>query len=238
MTARRLGILGGTFDPIHCGHVEAARAAESALRLTEVLVIPSSFPPHRPQPLASSYHRFAMVALAMARHARWRTSDMELRESGVSFTASTLDRLHAEGYAATELFFIVGADAFDEIESWRDYPAILDRAHFAVVSRAGVIASEAPRRLPGLASRMVVADGAAPSSLQTTSIFLIDAPTADVSSTAIRSRRGARLSIAGLVSDDVQQYIDRHGLYTEAAPDANDDRVRTNVAAGRLHEQN
>ena len=117
MMARRLGLLGGTFDPIHCGHVDAARAADSALGLTGLLIVPSYLPPHRPQPVASGYHRFAMAALVAAGRASWRASDLELQSAAPSYTTSTLDRLHAAGYAPTELFFVVGADAFAEIES-------------------------------------------------------------------------------------------------------------------------
>src|SRR5881392_2574236 len=155
MIARRLGILGGTFDPIHGGHVDAARAVESALRLTDMLIVTSHIPPHRPQPFASPYHRFAMVALVVAEHSRWRASDLELRAAAPSYTSCTLDRLHAAGYRPTELFFIVGADAFGEIESWRDYPSIFDRAHFAVVSRPGFVVADLARRLPALAPRMI-----------------------------------------------------------------------------------
>lgn len=237
MIARRLGILGGTFDPIHAGHVDAARAAESTLGLTEVLIVTSHTPPHRPQPLASPYHRFAMVALVVAERSRWRASDLELGAAAPSYTSCTLDRLLAVGYFPTELFFIVGADAFAEIESWRDYPSIFDRAHFAVVSRPGLRVADLARRLPALAPRMIPVSNVAVAS-GATSIFLIDVPTADVSSTAIRSRRAAGESIAGLVPSAVRQHIEQHGLYVDAPQDANATGVRVNPAAGRLHGQN
>src|ERR1041384_2515705 len=112
---RRLGILGGTFDPIHCGHVDLAAAAERALGLSAVLIVPSNVPPHRPQPIASSFHRFAMVALAITRRDRWRASDLELRGEPPSYTSITLARLHRDGYAAADLYFLIGADAFGEI---------------------------------------------------------------------------------------------------------------------------
>ncbi len=136
--ARRVGILGGTFDPIHCGHLDAGAAAQAALDLEELLVLPSNIPPHRPQPVASSYHRFAMVALAIAGRRGWRALDLELREDGRSYTSDSLHTLHGQGFNAQELFFVTGADAFLEIATWKNYPAVLDLAHFAVISRRGV----------------------------------------------------------------------------------------------------
>jgi nicotinate-nucleotide adenylyltransferase len=198
MTARRIGILGGTFDPIHCGHIDVARAAEEALGLTRLFLITSNVPPHRAAPVASSYHRFAMVALAVSNRPTWFASDVELRSAAPSYTSTTLRRFHGEGYAPSELFFLIGADAFAEIETWRDYPQILDFAQFAVVSRPGFPVAEVRNRLPSLADR----------------ILAIDAPTADVSATAIRQRIAAGDSIAGLVPPAVRQHIERHGLYT------------------------
>ena len=230
MTAtRRVGILGGTFDPMHCGHLDVGGAAQRALDLAEILVLPSHIPPHRPQPAASSYHRFAMVALGIAGRTGWRAVDLELREAARSYTSDTLQRLHQEGFAAQELFFLTGADAFVEIATWKNYPALLDLAHFAVVSRRGVPVGELPARLPALADRMRVVDEAtvrlkAGTTYDTygvgdalgTFIFLIDAPTADVSATAIRRARARRESIAGLVPPAVQQHIERHALYEDA----------------------
>lgn len=234
MTIRRVGILGGTLDPIHCGHLDLGRAAELALQLTDVIVVPSSAPPHRAQPVASSYHRFAMAALAVLGRPHWRASDLELLAAAPSYTAATLERMHEAGYAATELFFLVGVDAFTDIATWKEYPAILDRAHFAVVSRPGMMATDLPGRLPALASRMV-APAAGSLAAGRPSIFLIDARTADVSSTAIRSRRGVGLSIAGLVPLAVQQHIEQHGLYTTTAAEADATGDRRRGAAGRLH---
>jgi nicotinate-nucleotide adenylyltransferase len=229
MTARRVGILGGTFDPVHCGHLDAAQAAETALRLTEVAAVPVNIPPHRPQPVASSYHRFAMVAAAIAGRPRWYASDLELRVLSPSFTTGTLQRLRDLGFAPTELFFIIGADAFAEIETWKDFPGILDRAHFAVVSRPGWAAPSLGARLPALRARMTL--DAALAERSEPLIFLIDAPTADVSSTAIRRRLAEGASISGLVPPSVAQYIEQHGPYGAGA-----DRHRT-PQADRLHGQ-
>ena len=155
MTApRRVGILGGTFDPIHCGHLDAGAAAQTALDLEELLILPSNIPPHRPQPVASSFHRFAMVALAIAGRRGWRALDLELREDGRSYTSDSLQSLHDRGFTAQELFFVTGADAFLEIATWKNYPAVLNLAHFAVIARRGIPVGDLPARLPALANRM------------------------------------------------------------------------------------
>src|SRR5919108_3609672 len=112
----RIGILGGTFDPIHCGHLEAATAARDALNLTQVMIVPSHAPPHRSDPpVASPFHRFAMAALAVNGVAGLIASDDELIAAGRSYTANTLDRLRSTGWAASQIFFIIGADAFAEV---------------------------------------------------------------------------------------------------------------------------
>ena len=236
MTTRRIGLLGGTFDPIHCGHLDVGSAAESALGLTQIVLIAANIPPHRPQPVASSYHRFAMVALAIGGHERWRASDLELGIGSPSFTTGTLQTFHDRGVAATELFFLMGADAFAEIESWKDFPAILDRAHFAVVSRPGFPVTEMPARLPALARRMTRSSEVG--TRGTPAIFLIDAPTADVSATAIRQRSARGESIAGLVPPAVRQHIERHALYSTSKPGVSggfSSETHRTPAAGRLH---
>jgi nicotinate-nucleotide adenylyltransferase len=235
MSLKRVGVLGGTFDPIHKGHLDAGRAVQRALGLSEMFVVTASTPPHR-TPVASSYHRFAMVALAVAGLENWRASDLELGLDGPSFTTDTLQRFHQIGFAAAELFFVIGVDAFVEIETWRDYPAILERAHFAVVSRARFDVEALAARLPRLAHRMVQPERPAAAGLREGPlIFLINAQTADVSSTAIRQRRAAGESIAGLVPPMVEQHIERHGLYSLTETDRRPENAGQTSAAGRLH---
>jgi nicotinate-nucleotide adenylyltransferase len=236
MTARRIGLLGGTFDPIHTGHLDLATAAHAALDLTRILVVPANVPPHRPKPITSSFHRFAMVALAVAGREGWRASDLELRHEAPSYTATTLHRFRARGYHPTELFFLIGADAFADIATWRDYPHLLDRAHFVAVSRPGCPVGDLPGRLPALASRMVrVTPGSAlPDS---PSIFLIDGATSDISSTAIRARLSTGDAIDGMVDPRVQQHIEQHGLYRSPTPDRRSTLGKADPSAGRLHGQ-
>src|SRR5262249_35434785 len=161
--------------------------------------------PHREPPIASGYHRFAMVALAIAGRKGWRALDLELLNLDPSYTSTSLRRLHADGFSPGDLFFIVGADAFTEIETWNDYPALLDSANFAVVSRPGIAAAGLTARLPALAARMRE-PGTRHRSSESTMIFLIDAVTPDISSTAIRLARTQGRSIAGMVPPLVQQH--------------------------------
>ena len=222
MTAElRIGVLGGTFDPIHLGHLDVADAARSALGLDEVRLVPARVPPHRVAGVrASVYHRFAMVSLAAGGRPGLVASDVELRAPGLSFTSATLRRLHERGLGARQIFFITGADAFAEIATWRDYPDVLNLAHFVVVSRPGLHAGALGGRLPDLASRMIgpAGDlGARAARAPSAAIFLVEAPTADVSSTEVRRRAAAGESLAGLVPPDVDAYIQRHHLYSSTS---------------------
>ncbi|MEP6916362.1 MAG: nicotinate-nucleotide adenylyltransferase [Acidobacteriota bacterium] len=228
----RIGLLGGTLDPIHLGHVDAALAARTALGLNRVIVLPSRVPPHRPQqPSASPYHRFAMTALAVNGVEGLEASDIELSAPGPSYTADTLARFQqCSGLSPSQIFFITGADAFAEIETWHRYPDVLDLSHFVVVSRPGFPAATVRHRLPLLAPRMTdSADAPFPA------IFLVDAPTRDVSSTEIRRRRRAGEPLTGLVAASVEQHIVQHGLYV-------DDTAPTSIStssrrADHLHGQ-
>ena len=198
----RIGLLGGTLDPIHVGHLDAAEAARRALRLDRIVVIPSHDPPHRPvDPRASAFHRFAMVSLAIDGRDGYRASDMELRRDGPSYTAVTLRDLHAAGWRPSQLFFIIGADAFADIAAWYDYPAILEDCQFAVISRPGTTLDAALARTPDLRARV----GG--------SIHLVEARTSAVSSTDIRARLAAGGSIDGMVPQPVARHITAHQLY-------------------------
>jgi nicotinate-nucleotide adenylyltransferase len=227
----RLGILGGTLDPVHLGHIETALAARAALALDRVLLLPSRLPPHRPlQPSASPFHRFAMAALAVNGLDGLEASDVELTVPGPSYTADTLGRLHATGLEPSQIFFILGADAFAEIDTWHRYPAVLDLAHFVVVSRPGYDGQQIAARLPALSGRFAAA---AETTANGTRIFVIAADTPDVSSTEIRRRLHAGEPVTGMVTDLVEQHIRQHRLYC-------DDRssTHTHTAADHLHGQN
>lgn len=211
---RRIGLLGGTFDPIHFGHLDAAGAAVAALALDEVWLVPSSHPPHRTgAPRAGSFHRFALVALAVDGLPRHRASDLELARERAPYTIDTLRALHEQGWAPSQLFFILGADAFAEIATWHQYPAVLDAAHFVVVARPGTAIETAASTLPRLRARIRL-PGEDPPEAGSTGIFLIKARTRDVSSTTVRARLAARAAIDDLVPAAVARHIEAHHLYT------------------------
>ena len=218
MTAR-VGLLGGTLDPIHVGHIETARAAARALGLDRVYVLPSNVPPHRAaRPLASGYHRFAMTALAVNGLDGLEANDVELCAPGPSYTAETLERFRGRGLAeGSQIFFITGADAFAEIETWHRYPEVLDLAHFAVVSRPHCAVESLRATWPSLAGRMTSVNANRESRIASgeLAIFLIDAVTPDVSSTDIRRRLMAGEAISGVVPAAVEQHIRQHRLYSK-----------------------
>ena len=147
-----------------------------------------------------------MTALAANSHDAMVASDLELRREGPSYTALTLEALHREGFMASQLFFIIGADAFAEIDTWYDYPRVLSLSHFVVVSRPGTPCSQA-HPMPHPQSLIPEIS---------TSIFYIDAVTPDVSSTEIRRRVASGESIDGLVPPAVAEHIRRHRLYVPA----------------------
>jgi nicotinate-nucleotide adenylyltransferase len=209
---QRLGVLGGTFDPIHNGHLRAGEAARKVLDLDEIRVFPSHDPPHRPHtPRASAFHRFALAALAIQGREGWRLSDAELIRPGPSYTAHTLRALHKAGWDPAQIFFIIGADAFAEIATWYEFPAVLRYANFAVLARPGAVTPKA------LLQRLDIARFTAPASAGSPAVFTIEADTPNISSTDIRARLAARQPIDDLVPPPLAQYIQNHGLYESSA---------------------
>ena len=188
----RRGVLGGTFDPVHLGHLRAAENAREELALDEVLFVPAGNPPHRTTPLSSGLDRFAMVALATARHPAFVASDVELSREGPSYTADTLEALR-RGRPADALFLIVGRDTFGEMKSWKDPERLFALCTVAVADRPGAAtdapAASSPRfervRGPGLA----------------------------ISATEVRQRVRDGKSVRYLVPEGVADYIAKRGLY-------------------------
>lgn len=199
---RRLGLLGGTFDPVHLGHLIACEAARTSLGLDAVLFVPAGDPPHKSgAPISPARQRLAMLALALAGNPAFAVSRVDVDRPGPHFTVDLL-RLVAEEYGpATELYFIVGADSLVDLPTWRQPERIVQLARLAVVGRPGYEPdlADLERRVPGVAD----------------SLRFVDAPPVDISATDLRRRVAAGRSIRYQVPDAVADYVQTHGLYRE-----------------------
>ena len=210
-----LGVLGGTFDPIHNGHIAAADAAQRLLDLDTIMLVPSRIPPHRRDPVgATGEQRLAMAQLAANERLRWVASRIEIDREGPSYTYDTLAELR-EQFPGTQIFFILGADAFAEIATWSRYPAVLGLANFVVVSRPGITLDSLRERVPSAFEHRAPCP---PSQLRDLGseerrVILVEANTPDVSATEIRHRVRAGYSLADIVPASVAAYIQAHRLY-------------------------
>ncbi len=228
--ARRIALFGGSYDPIHAGHLAVARAADRRFNFDEMHFIPASRPPHKlKQHLAPFPHRFAMVALACSEHPHFVPS---LAEAGEDFSGTQLhysvDTVryfrHAYRGQGNRIFFIIGADAFLDIPMWKEYETLLGLCDFIIANRPG-IRLEALRLVippdlyarPGARSEKEDEDLAQGSpvvaQLERTTVYLLETVSSEVSATDIRRKANRGQSIHGLVSGRVEEYILKQGLY-------------------------
>lgn len=186
--------MGGTFDPIHNGHLVAASEVASAFNLDEVVFVPTGQPWHK-KTVTASEHRYLMSVIATAANPRFRVSRVDIDRPGITYTVDTLTDLKAE-YPDAELFFISGADAVLQILNWKEIDRVWSLAHFVAVTRPGhkLQLPEAPEG----------------------SISVLEIPALSISSSDIRDRVPQAKPIWYLVPDGVVQYIGKHGLYREA----------------------
>ena len=188
---RRIGVMGGTFDPIHHGHLVAASEVAAALSLDEVVFVPTGQPWHK-KPVSSAEHRYLMTVIATAANPQFTVSRIDIDRPGVTYTVDTLRDLLALMPDA-DLFFISGADAIAQILAWKEVDEIWSLAEFIAVSRPGH-SLERPEAPEG-------------------NISVLEVPALSISSTNIRQRAGASKPIWYLVPDGVVQYIAKHKLY-------------------------
>jgi nicotinate-nucleotide adenylyltransferase len=196
MTGRRIGIMGGTFDPVHHGHLVAASEVQASFDLDEVIFVPTGQPwqkSHRK--VSAAEDRYLMTVIATASNPRFSVSRVDIERGGTTYTIDTLRDLR-EIHPDTELFFITGADALEQILSWRQAEELFSLAHFVGVTRPGYPLDS--RHLPA------------------GSVSLIDVPAMAISSTACRERVASGLPVWYLVPDGVVQYISKRDLYREA----------------------
>jgi nicotinate-nucleotide adenylyltransferase len=237
---RRIGIYGGTFDPVHYGHLKVAEAVLSAFALDRIFFVPAFTPPHkRKRMISSPFHRMAMLALATADSTKMFVSTVELEAPSRPYTIETLGRLQTELQPA-RLFFMMGADSFIDVTSWRDYEAILSEYDVIVATRPGyrgpngkedsiqnseeAIGALVPQLSPRLRRTIVdLRGGAYPvdadladADLNSSRIYLTDYVSVDVSATGIRDAVEQGRLIDDLVPPSVAAYIEKYRLYQKS----------------------
>jgi len=222
--SRSIALFGGSFDPIHAGHLAVARAAVEAFALDQVIFIPSGIPPHkRRQRLASYAERYAMVALACAHEPRFVASLAEAGDDGlgrqVIYSVDTVRRfLKMHQGRSMNLYFIVGADQFQEIAKWHQSDKLLAMCDFVVANRPGFgldhLRSAVPAKLLRAASKERAGAGEHQKiELKHTTVHVLESVAKDVSATGIRQLLAKNKSIHGLVPPLVEEYIEKQGLY-------------------------
>ncbi|MCB0887395.1 MAG: nicotinate-nucleotide adenylyltransferase [Propionibacteriaceae bacterium] len=204
----RLGVMGGTFDPIHHGHLVAASEVAAEFGLDEVVFVPTGVPwQKRERDVSMAEDRYLMTVIATASNPRFSVSRVDIDREGDTYTVDTLKDLRAERGDDTDLFFITGADALRQILTWRGADQLFDLAHFVGVTRPGVPLSEDDL-----------------SHLPDDAVTLLEVPALSISSTACRDRVRVHKPIWYLVPDGIVQYIAKRGLYPAPGSGVSDDR--------------
>ncbi|PRA54775.1 MULTISPECIES: nicotinate-nucleotide adenylyltransferase [Pseudomonas] len=210
-SARRIGVLGGTFDPVHIGHLRGALEVAESLNLDELRLTPSARPPHRGTPQVSALDRLAMVECAVAGVVPLVVDDRELKRDKPSYTIDTLELMRAEFAADDQLFLLLGWDAFCGLPTWHRWEELLQHCHILVLQRPDAD-SEPPDALRNLLAARSVSDPLALKGPSGQIAFVWQTPLA-VSATQIRQLLASGKSVRFLVPDAVLAYIDAHGLY-------------------------
>lgn len=209
--ARRIGIFGGTFDPIHFGHLRAAVEVVETLQLDELKLIPSARPPHRDTPQVCAKDRLAMVEVAIADCPTLSVDDRELLRDLPSWTIDTLQSLRGELQADDQLFLLLGWDAFCGLPTWQRWEELLEHCHLLILQRPDAD-SEAPEALRDLIAARSVSDPQLLDGPGGKIAFVLQTPLA-ISATQIRQLLASDRSARFLLPDSVLTYIHAHGLY-------------------------
>jgi len=218
MSTAPIGILGGTFDPIHYGHLRLAEELAGTLKLDQVCFVPSGTPPHRTAPDVPAAHRLAMVELATAGNPRFSVDGRELRRTGPGYTFDTLAELRAEAGETRPLALLVGADAFLEFATWHRWHEIFALAHIAVAHRPGYPVERWAERMPQPLAReysarlmqQPLATHLAPAG----GIVVVPFTALEISATAVRDMLHAGASPRYLLPNEILTYIQTHRLYS------------------------
>ncbi|PYS42084.1 MAG: nicotinic acid mononucleotide adenylyltransferase [Acidobacteria bacterium] len=204
----RIAILGGTFDPIHNGHLAAAESVAETFQVDEVHFVPAFSPPHKePRGITSPFHRFAMVALATVSFDRFRTSTIEVDVLERRYTVETLDAMK-NAHPGADLLFIVGTDMYQEIETWKNYRRLFELAHLVIVNRPGFPFRE------DIAPHQILNDKQTTTLPQDAAVFYLPFVEQPISSTEIRDERKRGQQVSHWLPPTVWSYIEKNKLYS------------------------
>ncbi len=214
----RLGLIGGTFNPIHFGHLRAAEEIAGIMGLDEVLFIPSAMPPHKDlAPVVEFEHRYQMTRIAIKGRPGFSVSDMEAKREGPSYTVDSLRQIHQEFKKKFDPYFILGQEAFMEVTAWKEYNKLFDLTQIVVISRP----ENAPDQVGRLLRESVSPDyswnpdSGAYKCPGKRNVYYRQVTRLDISSTNIRKSLARGESIRFLVPEAVREYIEKNGLYRE-----------------------
>ncbi|MBC8548645.1 MAG: nicotinate-nucleotide adenylyltransferase [Candidatus Brocadiales bacterium] len=202
---KKIGILGGTFNPIHMGHLILADEVCKIHHLSKILFIPAYIPPHKyVDDLADPHHRFQMIKAAISGISKFEVSDLEIIREGKSYTIDTIQEILSHYGEDDEIFLIMGADSLNELELWKNIKRLSQLCHFVIVNRPGFKAEASPRLVEIIGSDNIL----------DIERLKLDISPVDISSTNIRKRVNDGVQINGLVPECVEAYIKEHGLYS------------------------
>lgn len=199
---RKIGVIGGTFDPIHYGHLAAAEEARVRINLERVLFVVAGVPPHKlNEEVTPVEHRLAMVRLAITSNPYFEISTVDVERPGPSYTVDTVSILQERSGQGTEIYFIMGLDSLVELSTWHQPQRLIQLCRLVAAKRPGIQidAAELETSLPGISSRLQI----------------IDMPEVDISSTELQERVREGLPIKYQVPEEVERYINDHGLYRQ-----------------------
>ena len=213
-----IGIMGGTFNPIHFGHLRAAEEVAESLRLEQMIFIPAAKPPHKSEVEVVSFdHRWHMMELAIEGNPLFVLSDLEYQRPGISYSVETLTQLSKERGGSEELYFVLGLDAFLELQTWKSYRELFSLCHFIVVARPGF----SPEALDAMLTTQVSdrysldiqVQGYRHPSLHT--VYYREVTLLDISSSAIRKLLAEGGTVRYLLPEKVEEYIQQQRLYQQ-----------------------
>jgi nicotinate-nucleotide adenylyltransferase len=221
---RSIGLFGGTFNPIHLGHLRGAEEIREAFELQEVIFIPAAIPPHKvTEEVIEARHRLEMVRLATATNPFFSTTDIELSRPEKSYSIDTI-RHFRERYPDVFFFFILGGDAFVEIETWKEFQNLFSLCNFIVMTRPGSQRTLSTSPLPKALTSVFLYDQGMRGWIHTSghTLYFKEITVLDISSTKVRELIERGESVRYLVSGEVEDYIQKHGLYRHGSDEAHD----------------